>query len=187
MRIIKHLFGGRGLLKVQAAEQTDSNKKSPQETYTGLRNLALAAKASDFLKVGLMGKYGVYGVLMEMGRPEGAVTLATFITGDVSLYFSTGGGILGGIGYEKVSNAAIEFNKKADEFVPKSKKTTVFPSPSVGKTIFYILTKDGIYTVQESDDALESDESDFSALATAGHNVLAEFRIAIEKKQAKEE
>jgi len=183
MGILKRLFGERSLLKAQAAEQTDSKKKNPQETYTGLRNLALTAKASDFFKVGLIGKHGVYGVLMEMGLPEGNVTLATFITGDVSLYFSTGGGMLGGIGYEKVSNAAIEFNKKADEFVPQSKKTTVFPSPSVGKTIFYILTKDGIYTVQESDDVLESGESNFTALANAGHNVLTEFRIAAEKNK----
>ncbi|MFA6217607.1 MAG: hypothetical protein WDL87_08185 [Candidatus Omnitrophota bacterium] len=170
--------------KAQAAEATDSMKKGHPEEFAGLRKLALSAQATDFPEKA--GKRGVYGVLMETGYPEYTVTLATFMTGDASLYFSNGGGMLGGIGHETVRKAAIALNRRADEFISSCKKVTEFPMPRPGKTVFYILTQEGIYTTEALEKDLGNNRSLLLPLFAAGQDVITEFRIIDERRQDKE-
>lgn len=115
-----------------------------KHVYLGLRNQALSFTPEMLGNVQTLGTHGVYGVLMEMACPEGVITLVTFVTGDASLYFGNGGGVIGGVGYDVVKKAAVDLNNKADQFVPSCIKTSFFPSPSLGQTIFYILTTEGV-------------------------------------------
>ena len=186
MGILNRLSGILGIKKVQADEMKDSKKLTPQENYIGLRDLALSAKVTDFPDIDKAGKHGVYGVLMETGHPEAVVTLATFITGDTSLYFSSGGGMIGGMGHETVRQAAIELNKKADSFIPNCKKTTSFPSPQQGQTVFYILSEEGIFTAKAMDDDLADKKSNLWPLFAVGQDVITEFRIVDERREDKE-
>ena len=55
--------------------------------YNGLRDLALKSSPLDLnLK------------LDDDKNPKGTATLISFVSGDASVYFSNGGGLLGGIG-----------------------------------------------------------------------------------------
>lgn len=171
--------------RAQAAETTDSKKASPNEVFTGLRELALSAKATDFPNTEKAGEHGVYGVLMETGYPEYVVTLSAFMTGDASLYFSSGGGMIGGIGHETVRKAAITFNRKADEFISSCNKATSFPMPKSGQTLFYILTQEGIYTAEALENDIGNNRSLYSSLFYVGQSVIAEYRLIEEKKQEK--
>lgn len=170
---------------VQAAEVADSNKATPKEVFTGLRGLALSAKSTDFPNVEKIGKSGVYGVLMELGYPEGVVTLSAFITGDASVYFSSGGGIVGGMDYEIVRKTAIAFNQQAAKFVSRGKKVISFPTPMLGQAVFYILTQEGIYSIEALENDLGNNRSPYSPLFYAGQDVITEFRLIEEEKQKK--
>ena len=93
------------------------------------------------------------------------------------MYFSTGGGILGGIGHETVRNAARQFVSSAQTFLSKMKEVASFPLPPTGMTHFYALTNRGVFGSPEliSDD-LKNSKSEFFALFAAGQDVITEIR-----------
>src|SRR5689334_20306335 len=116
--------------------------RSPEENkeiYEGLRAKALAVKANDIgFQPNAEGPQP-YGVLMDMSQPRAVVTLVSFITGDASLYFSSGGGMLGGIQHESVRRAAVELVALSQGFLPHFNQVTAFPGPAEGAIRFYIL------------------------------------------------
>ena len=98
-----HLFGGE-------------SSKSPYETariYDGLRKQILEFTA-ERLEAGA--NQGVLAVLMETGYPEAVATLAAVMDGSASLYFSNGGGIIGGGETPGPNAAARKLVAQAAEF-----------------------------------------------------------------------
>ena len=170
-----------GANKIMAG--SEENKKDPKDVYLGLRNQALGMTLEKLTGVNAIGTHGVYGVLMETGYPEAIVTLAAFLPGDASLYFSTGGGMIGGGGYDSVRKAVVNFNEKADAFIPHCKKSPAFPMPRSGQTIFYILTKEGIYTAQAMEESLGNGKEALSPLFFDGQEVITQFRVAADNKK----
>jgi hypothetical protein len=155
-----------------------------EQTYKGLRELALKISPEDFgLKLG--DGITAYGVLMEFTLPKATVTLTSYSSGDASLYISSGGGILGGIGHEAVRNAARQFVSSAQTFLSKMKEIASFPLPPTGMTHFYVLTNHGLYGSAEliSDD-LRNPKSEFFALFAAGQDVITEIRKSETRKPA---
>src|SRR5690242_19889228 len=138
-------FGGERI-----APHKDTNPMTNHEPiYNGLRDLALKSSPLDLnLKLD-DDKTIAFGIVMDTGYPNGTATLTSFVSGDASLYFSNGGGLLGGIGHETVRGAAQQFVKSAQTFLDKVGKTAEFPLPSNGKVRFFILTNHGVYGSSE--------------------------------------
>jgi hypothetical protein len=148
-----------------------------EQAYQGLRELALKVSPGD-LRLKLDGD-GVtaYGVVMEFALPKATVTLTSYSSGDASLYFSTGGGILGGVGHETVRNAARQFVSSAQTFLSQMREVASFPLPPTGMTHFYVLTNHGVRGSSElNSDDLKNTESEFFALFAAGQGVISEIR-----------
>ena len=59
----------------------------------------------------------VWGLLMEMGFPNGTATLFALADGTTSLYYSSGGGVLGGQGHEAVRRANAALLAEANRLV----------------------------------------------------------------------
>lgn len=156
--------------------------KANPEVYVGLRKQAFEFTPENLGNVQTIGDHQIYGVFMEIGFPEAVVTLVTFVTGDASLYFSNGGGVVGGGAHESVGKSVLQFSKKADQFVRDCKKTTIYPTPIQGQTIFYILTQQGVYTAQAPEDDLGNQENPLSPLFNAGQDVITELRLTTDKK-----
>jgi hypothetical protein len=102
-----------------------------------MRKNVLGGIAKDF---GLTPIATVWGVLMEMGYPEGWATLVALSDGTGSLYLSSGGGIIGGGFHEKVKKAAIDLCRLAGGPVFSGPIVRDFPTPNPGRIRFYILT-----------------------------------------------
>ena len=68
---------------------------NPAEMSQQLRAEALARSAQDLGLSSSPEDPTVFGILMETGYPEAVATLAVFVEGSTSLYFSSGGGIIG--------------------------------------------------------------------------------------------
>ncbi len=150
-----------------------------EETYRGLRALALQTSPTD-LKLNLDNDQIVaYGTLMEMGYPRAAVTLVAFISGDASIYFGNGGGLIGsGAAHESVRAAAANFVRNAQEYLSQMEKSSDFPLPRTDYTRFYILTNHGVYRSAEYlENDLGNGRSDYSALFHSGQNVISAIRI----------
>lgn len=151
-------------------------KNGDDNPYIGLRNKVFTLSPED-LRIDLKDNGLPYCVMMETGYPNATATLVSFIDGNASLYLSTGGGVIGGIGHENVKQASQYFVAGSKEFINSMKITKQYPLPSQGNTIFYIFTVNGIYTHEENEDDLGNKRSNFSTLFYMGQNVITQLRL----------
>lgn len=84
------------------------------EVYQGLRSQALSIPPSSIGLPAEPGSSEVFGVIMDTTYKSGTATLAVFADGAVSLYFSTGGGIIGEGTHEHVAAAARQLLRVAE-------------------------------------------------------------------------
>ena len=79
----------------------------------------------------------VWGVMMEFIVAGSVVTLAGLVDGTTSLYFSSGGGILGSGNHPKVGTAARELVRKAESALECFQPVREYPFPDEGFIRFY--------------------------------------------------
>lgn len=84
-----------------------------------------------------------YALITEFVQGETVVTLAAFATGDASLYFSTAGGIIGGIGKPAVGELARTTVASLGPLVPQLQRSDAIEPPQPGEFCFYLLTPGG--------------------------------------------
>ena len=149
--------------------------------YSDLRNMVFNLNPKD---IGLSKQsfgYPVWGVIMETGFAEGSFTLVVMADGTTSLYFSNGGGIIGGGEYETVRKASGYLLAGAQHFYKKGNTATKYPSPSDGEVKFYFLTYDGVLVYSAPEEKLSIAEDELSSLFFAAHGVINELRKIKEK------
>ncbi len=114
---------------------------------------------------------------MEIGYLEGTATVLSLSDGSASLYFSGGGGVIGGIGHESVRQAATTFVRTAGEYQAGMNATKIFPLPRAGRTVFYLLTDSGVFTADAAENDLGEERHTLSPLFYAGQDVITQLRI----------
>lgn len=123
-----------------------------------------------------------YGVVMDMGVMRGTVTLGAFSTGDASLYFITGGGVIGAGQHDLVKQSAPALVQSAqthlESFFPS---TTIFDALTNGQVRFFILTNQGVLTAIENEDEINSGGQRLSPLWYASQKLLTNLRLAPDK------
>jgi hypothetical protein len=151
----------------------------PTGAYLDLRQQVLSF---DPVKIGLASSSSnpMRGVLMETGYPEAVATLVTLGDGTVSLYFSSGGGIIGVGQHEGPRKAGEAFIAFAPRFISYAKPTRVFPLPTEGHTRFYFLCFDGVLTVEAKEDDLGNNRLPLSPLFHKAHEVITAARLVNE-------
>lgn len=148
-----------------------------------LRSMVLELNPSDIGLTKESFPYPVFALIMETGFPEGSFTLSAIADGSTSLYFSNGGGIIGGGEHETVREASAYLLSGAQHFYEKAERVTVFPRPRAGQVIFYFVTFDGVRSYTALEDDLGNEKDELSALFFAAHDVIAALRN-IEGKNA---
>jgi hypothetical protein len=155
---------------------------TPSQMSDELRSMVLNLKPKDIGLTKDNFPHPVYALLMETGFPEGSYTLSSVADGSTSLYFSTGGGIIGGGEHENVRKASSHLLSGAQHYYEKAIKVTAFPKPTAGKVIFYFITFDGIRSYTALEDDLGNEKDELSQLFFAAHNVITELRNIEEKR-----
>lgn len=149
------------------------------DVYHRLRNRALNVTTAD-LGLEPDPKAPIHAVIMETGYPEAIATFACLRDGTVSLYLSTGGGVIGGGENESVRSACLEMlsitNTYAQDFIAACEPVSTFPLPGPGEVFFYLITSDAAYQAQCQEDALAEQRDPFSALFNNCHAVMTEVR-----------
>ena len=118
----------------------------------------------------------IFGVLMETGYEKAVSTLACFCDGSTSLYFSTGGGVIGCGEHESVKSAAKMFVSIANKYTVREATSSENPLPGIGMVRFYLRTPTGRASVQVPEKDLAEKGSQLWPLFFAGHAVIAAIR-----------
>jgi hypothetical protein len=145
------------------------------EIYTGLRDQVLRTNLEATGRKDTEQKT-VLAVLMETGYPEAVATLVAVTDGTASIYFSNGGGIIGGGEHAPVREASKDFLVLAQQYLSQATATSAFPLPKKGNVRFYFVTDRGVYTFEAAEDDLGYERHLCSPLFHTGHKLITAIR-----------
>jgi hypothetical protein len=123
----------------------------------------------------------VWGVLMEVGYPEGVATIVVLADGSTSLYLGPGGGEIGLGMYASIQVASARFLATAERYHTKLEPTDSFPYPDIGRVKFYVRTFSGVLFAEEDEEELYNEDHMLADLFYAGHEIVAEYLFIQER------
>ena len=153
-----------------------TEKPDHQNPYMEMREMAFSAQA-DEIGVGDIPDNKVYGLITEMAMNPGSASVISFLSGDTSLYLSSGGGFIGAGQHEEVRELVIRKVDGFQKYLSKAKKIHQSKLPEKGKVSFNFLTKNGLYSVTENMADLESGQSELSGLFREVNEIITQIRI----------
>ncbi|MDH3221670.1 MAG: hypothetical protein OEO19_19230 [Gammaproteobacteria bacterium] len=121
-------------------------------------------------------KHPVWGMIMDTGFADGSFSLIALADGTTSLYFSDGGGIVGGGEHDSVRDASGYYLTGAQYFYKDATRTTTFPLPGDGEVKFYFLSFDGVSVYSALEEDLGNQQDKLFNLFYAAHGVITELR-----------
>lgn len=158
--------------------------ESDENPYNGLREQALRFNTGDLGISGFSRQQDPFGVIFEFKLSGSTVTMVALITGDASIYFSSGGVFIGGGHRDNaISHAAIALVKESKKYVNEMTKTQTYPFPEKNEVIFYILTDGGVLMLNSSESLLQNKSINYWKLYYLSHDLIGEYRKVSEKKQ----
>jgi hypothetical protein len=123
-----------------------------------------------------------WACLMEFILSNSVVTLAAVVDGTASIYFSSGGGILGSGNHNPVGEAARKMVSVAETVLDIMEPAGDFPLPAKGSIRFFVLTHDGVFTAECPETEIVIRKHKLSGLYTAGENLITQIRLVSDKK-----
>ena len=151
-------------------------KSSPAAVAKELRENVFMVGPEELGLAAAAGHQNAWAVLMETGLPDAVVTLACIADGTASMYFSKGGGFLGGGELPAVRDASAKFIALVDSRIADFAETTDHPLPAVGQVAFYVRTFSGLRSAHGDSQDLARPTHALSAIFRAGHGVITAFR-----------
>jgi hypothetical protein len=119
---------------------------------------------------------------MEMRMAGVNVSLAAVADGTTSLYFSNGGGIIGGGGHDAVRGAnrklLVSVEKGLELFVPLQQQLDVIDAA----VSFAVLTYEGLRGARDEEARLKDRRSPLWPAFYLGHEVITQLRLTSEKR-----
>jgi hypothetical protein len=155
----------------------------PAQVYLQLRNRIISLKPAEIGLNPSSAAPHVWGVLMETGYQVGYATLVSLADGTTSLYYSTGGGMVGSGEYTLVADASKALVAQAESHLQQVSSTNEFPLPEVGQVRFTILTYSGMFIGEAPERTLAAGEHPLSPLYIKAKEALEQLRLLAEKKQ----
>jgi hypothetical protein len=153
-------------------------REEPAAIYTDLRSRALNITEAELGE--LPATPHVLAVVMDTGYPEAVATLVALADGTTSLYFSNGGGMIGGGEHPRVAAATKRLVDVAARVLGVLSPASDFPLPAVGITQLVAVTAGGNASATASEEELGVGEHELSELFYAAQDVLTELRLVEE-------
>ena len=166
-------------------------KTSPTEVFVGLRrqlfqsDLASVAPAGDGSSSPDDGS-AVFGAAMEVGLPNATYLVFGLRDGSASVYFSTGGGSLGGQGKPAINAAARRFVETSRPFAAEWPIVKEYPLPSPGRVRFSIFTAAGVRAREGEEADVQRAEDPLFPMFKAAHDIITGFRL-LDQRQPRDE
>jgi hypothetical protein len=163
-------------------QANDAPSRPPKQVYRGLRDAALSTPRS---KIGLppaATPTTPWGVVMDWTTTNGIATVVALSDGTASIYFSSGGGFVGGQSKEPIRKAAKQAVLLAGQCQPEARTTTTFPLPEDKQVFIYLLTDKGVFKASGDEQQLQSGTQPLSKLANAMQEIITQYRLTSPKK-----
>lgn len=157
---------------------------APAEIYTDLRARAFGIEPAEVGLAPTPQLQKVFGLLMDLGYPEGTATVVGLSDGTTSLYTSSGGGVIGGGDHPAVAETTLRWLEIAEDVVDALDSTEDAPLPDAGQVAFTVLGYGGRFRAVEEESTLEEGSSPLTPLFVAGHDVITELRRVEELSEA---
>jgi hypothetical protein len=125
-----------------------------------------------------------WGVLMDWGVNKGTATIVVGADGSASVYFSSGGGYIGGIGQEPIRAAAKNAVGVAATVHLPAHATQTFPLPETNGVFFYFLTDAGVFTFRTSVQELNNPNHPLRKIGDAMQEVITQYRLWDERRKS---
>jgi hypothetical protein len=154
-----------------------------REAYLGLRSMVFAVDPDTLTFRPDAHVHGAWCSVIDFGRPDGTATLACIADGTVSLYTSSGGGVLGAGGHDAVWDAAgrlLEAAGGAVQFLRVVDEPP--PLPAASRVRLSVRTFDGLLSEEAAEEALERGRHVLSPLYAAAQDVLTEVRLSADDR-----
>jgi len=152
----------------------------PAEIYTTLRGRALSITLAELGE--LPADSPVLAVVMDTGYPEAVATLIGLADGTTSLYFSNGGGMIGGGEHPLDAEATQRLVNAAAGAIGRLSPESDVPLPANGMTHLTAVTPNGWLSASAAEAELGSGEHELSDLFFAAQDVITELRLVEEQK-----
>jgi hypothetical protein len=144
--------------------------------YLALRKLAVST-TPEALAIKPLGPDQVYGVVMDWDTGDGIVTAVALSTGDASLYFETGGGLIGGGSHANVKTEVAKYLAFAQEALKNTERLQNSTDPVPGAVCFHFLTPSGIRIGQDFAELVQDNRSAWTPLFTVANDVITALRM----------
>jgi hypothetical protein len=155
-----------------------------RDVYKGLRSTALGLDRAAIDMPDGERWSGSLVAAMEIGKPEATATIVAIADGTVSMYLSSGAGVIGAGEHAAVRGAADVFRTVVAENRNLLERTGVFAPPDVGEVRFHARIGDDRLTGAASESALRTGRHPLAPLYAAGQDVLTEIRLTTEGVEA---
>ena len=155
-------------------------KPDPIHVARDLRDRALGVEPATLGLSPTEDHAHVWGVLMETGYPGAVVTLVALADGTASLYFSSGGGVIGAGEHASVRKAVDGILTAAEAHLATFVTTATTPLPEIGRVRFYVRTFTGMLSGEAGEADLGYNRHPLSPVFHAGHCVITAVREASE-------
>ncbi len=145
-------------------------------TYQSLRSMAVAVEPGS---IGVTPSHElphVFGVVMDMGMDQGTATLVVFADGAVSMYYSSGGGLIGAGEHENVKNVAHRLLSIANSDLASFSAGVPDVLPTKGFNQLTLLTFDGPARATASSTDFGYDRVPGGHVFRAAHDVISQLR-----------
>tara|TARA_R110002051_G_scaffold323504_1_gene417373 strand:+ start:57 stop:614 length:558 start_codon:yes stop_codon:yes gene_type:complete len=158
-------------------KKSETNTQTAEENpFMDMRNMAFSVKP-DQIELENIADNKVYGLITEMEMNPGVASLISFLSGDTSLYLSSGGGYIGAGTDEKINKIVTEKIEEFQKYLSKAKKIENPKLPEKGMVNFNFMTKNGIYSVSENISDLKNGKSELSELFIGVNEIITQIRI----------
>jgi hypothetical protein len=124
----------------------------------------------------------VWGVLMEIGYEVGTASLFSLADGTTSLYYSTGGGILGSPDFSPLAQASKALVLEAQKVYTQMSPVQDVSLPSIGQVRLTCLTFTGRLTAEIPEKILAAGSHPLSKIFALGRETLSQLRGLSDKR-----
>lgn len=170
MKFLKSLF----------SKTKDTVASGSVTASTELRSMLLHANPNSMGIKPSESMPNVWGVLMEFWLNRAVVTIVSLADGTTSMYFSSGGSIIGSGAYPKPAAISRQFIEVAESFLSVIPQSIACPMPKDGNVRFHLLTFDGYHSIEVVESDVENISHQFFSLYSCGQKVITEIRIHTE-------
>ena len=155
--------------------------KDPVRASADLRGLILHMKPEQISISRSSEIPNVWGVMMEIGMGGAVVSVVSLAEGTTSMYFSSGGGIIGTGQHEEVALASRMFISAAERCLEAIPQSIACPMPAQGNVRFHLLTFDGYRSIETVESDIQKTAHPLYHLYESGQWVITKVRMRTQK------